>query len=976
MTGNSCFKNKMAFHTLILAFVFALFSNPIWAQDVQGDEAETDATENQTDEEEDSAKLDRLVVTGSLLKREDFTSTSPVQIVNAETQAQVGQLEIADILQNSTVASGTTQLNNQFNGFVIQGGTGVQTLDLRGLGASRTLILLNGRRPGGSGTRGQTQALDLASLPEIAVQRAEFVLDGSSSIYGSDAVAGVANVIMRRDVDGFEFQALTELPEAGGGELYRVGAIYGWNFDKGSATISAQWQRRQELTIGDRNFLNCPEDLFYDGSGNRIDRQDRSVTAGTQFSGCQNLYHNTVLDLFSGTRLIPSPDGVTIGPLPGYRPRANGRYDDEGGEAFYEDVLDADFTGSEYAINRQERLNIYATLDYTFDFWGGVDWDADFLYSNRNTKTEGWRQFFPLISSSNFIPYPNDPSYNPGMPLSIPVMPYPSNSEIDVDFYYFTTGLEGLLPTKNYWSWQIYATYSYSDGDYTRNSILNSKSGDIFLGDGNPPQVDYFSPGILSGSNMGALVDAVGAVHTGNTIYDQFQIVGIVAGDLFEMPAGTVGAAIGAEYRTFSIDDRPSAQSQEGDLWGESSALVTKGTNDVVELFVEAEIPLLAGLPAIEKLTLNVSARGFDYKEGGSDTVWKAGLGWQVTPTFLVRSTAGTSYRAPALFELFLGNETAFVGQLAIDPCIDWGESSNELVRTNCAAEGIPLDYSGAGASATVISGGGAGNLESETSDAFTFGLVWTPEFSDLSIAVDYIDIEVKNQITQLGSSAILGGCYNAQNYPNSFCDLFTRAPGSDPQFPYNIKTVTDTFINVNQQRYKGIDLNLVWNINLDFGLLELAAQSTWNLENISRLFDPNQIEGFDTTDFVGTVGSPKNVTNFRVTQNWQDWRFNYYLQYVSETDDSPFVDEETTYFGFDPAYADITMDRVFYHNISVIYQRDNWDLLVGINNLFDEAPDTVSDAFRSRRGNVPVAATQYDLLGRRYFMRLNWRFQ
>ncbi len=975
MTGNSCFKNKIAFHTLILAFVFALFINPIWAQDVQGDEAETDATENQTDEEEDSAKLDRLVVTGSLLKREDFTSTSPVQIINGETQAQVGPLEIADILQNSTVASGTTQLNNQFNGFVIQGGTGVQTLDLRGLGASRTLILLNGRRPGGSGTRGQTQALDLASLPEIAFQRAELVLDGSSSIYGSDAVAGVANIIMRRSVDGFEFQAMTELPEAGGGELYRIGAMYGWNFDKGSATISAQWQSLQELTIGDRDFLSCPEDLFFDSSGNRIDRQDRSVTAGSALSGCQNLYHNTVLDLFTGARLVPSPDGVTIGPIPGYRPRANGRYDDEGGEAFYEDVLDADFTGTEYAINKQERLNVYATLDYSFDFWGGVDLDADFLYSNRNTKTEGWRQFFPLISSSNFIPYPGDPSFNPGLPLSIPVMPYPSNSEIDVDFYYFTAGLEGLLPTKNYWSWQVYATYSYSDGDYTRNSILNSKSGDIFLGDGNPPQVDYFSPGILSGSNMSALINAVGAVHTGNTIYDQFQVVGILAGDLFTMPAGTVGAAFGAEYRTFSIDDRPSAQSQEGDLWGESSALVTKGTNDVIEFFVEAEVPLLAGITGIEELTLNVSARAFDYKEGGSDTVWKAGLGWKVTPTFLVRATAGTSYRAPALFELFLGNETAFVGQLAIDPCIDWGESTNELIRTNCANEGIPSDYTGAGASATVISGGGAGNLESETSNAFTFGLVWTPEFSDLSIAVDYIDIEVKNQITQLGSSAILGGCYNAQNYPNSFCDLFTRAPGDDPQFPYNIKDVTDTFINVNQQRYKGIDLNLVWNINLDFGLLEIASQSTWNLENISRLFDPTQVEGFDTTDFVGTIGSPKNVTNLRVTQNWQDWRFNYYLQYVSKTDDSPFVDEQTTYFGFDPAFADITMDEVFYHNISVIYQRDNWDLLVGVNNLFDKEPDTVSDAFRSRRGNVPVAATQYDLLGRRYFVRFNWRF-
>ncbi len=971
MTSTSRFEKKTVFHTFVLSLILALFANPTWAQDDQGDETDADATE---EEEEESADLGRIIVTGSLIKREDFTSSSPVQIVNAETQAQVGQLDIADILQNSTVASGTTQLNNQFNGFVIQGGTGVQTLDLRGLGASRTLVLLNGRRAGGSGTRGQTQALDLATLPEIAVQRAEFVLDGSSSIYGSDAVAGVANIITRRSVDGFEFQALTELTEEGGGNMYRLGAIKGWNFEKGSATLSAQWTKREELTIGDRDFLNCPEDLFRDANGNVIDREDRSITASETYSGCQGLYHNTVLDLFTGARYIPSPDGVTIGPFPGYRPRDNGRYDDEGGEAYYEDVLHSDILGSEHAINRMERLNVYATLDYTFDFWGGVDLDADFLYSNRNTQSENWRQFFPFITSSDYAPYPNDPSYHPGLAASLPVMPYPSNSEIDVDYYYATVGMSGLLPTDSYWSWQVYGTYSYSDGDYTGNSIIASRSGDRDFDD-SPPQVDYFSPGILSGANMSTLVDAIGEVHTGNTVYDQFSLTAIVSGDLFQMPAGTLGAAFGVEYRTFSIDDQPSEFSTGGDLWGQSSALVTKGTNDVVEAFVEADIPLLAGIPGIEELTLNISARAFDYKEGGSDTVWKAGLRWNLTPTFMLRTTVGTSYRAPALFELFLGDETSFVGQTGIDPCINWADSTNELIRTNCAAEGIPDDYTGLGSSATVISGGGAGHLDPETSDAFTVGLVWTPEFSDLSIAVDYIDIEVNNQISQLGSGAIVSGCYNAQNFPNAFCDLFTRAPGDATQFPHNILEVNDAFINVNEQRYKGIDLNLVWGHDLSFGQLEVALQSTWNLENVQRLFDPGLVEGFETTDYVGTVGSPDNVTNFRTTLNWQDWRFNYYLQYVSETDDSQFVDEETTYFGFDPAFADITMDQVFYHNISTIYQRDNWDLLVGINNLFDTSPDTVSDAFRSRRGNVPISATQYDLLGRRYFVRLNYRF-
>jgi len=975
MTSTNRFEKKTVFHTFVLSLILALFANPTWAQDDQGDETDADATE---EEEEESADLGRIVVTGSLIKREDFTSTSPVQIVNAETQAQVGQLNIADILQNSTVASGTTQLNNQFNGFVVQGGTGVQTLDLRGLGSNRTLVLLNGRRPGGSGTRGQTQALDLGMLPEIAMQRAEFVLDGSSSIYGSDAIAGVANVIMRRSIDGFEIQALTELPETSGGEMYRIGLANGWNFNKGSATLSLQYTKREELTVGDRDYLSCPEDKFVDAEGNQIDREDRSIDSQGGF-GCDNLYADTILDHWNGGRLVPSPDGVVIGPMPGYRPRANGRYDDPGGEAFYEDQLDFDFTGSEYAINKMERLNIYATFDYTFDFWGGVDWDADFLYSNRNTKAEGWRQFFPVIGSAWAAPYgygyANDPDWNPeiDLPLGQPVMPYPSNSEIDVDFYYFTTGLEGMLPTDSYWSWQVYGTYSYSDGSYSGNSILTSRSGDWSRSD-SAPLINYYDPGILSGSNMQALIDAIGVEHTGNTIYEQYQVTAILAGDLFQMPAGAVGAAFGVEYRYFSIDDQPSEASRTGDLWGQSSALVTKGNNDVIEAFFEAEIPLLAGIPAVEELTFNFSARAFDYDEGGSDTVWKAGLRWSVTPTIMLRGTAGTSYRAPALFELFLGDETAFASQLSVDACIDWGENTNELIRANCAADGIPDDYEGLGSSVLIISGGGAGNLESETSDAYTFGLVWTPEFADLSIALDYIDITVNDQISQLGSGSIVSGCYNAENFPNAFCDLFTRAPADSATFPHNILEVNDTFINVNEQAYKGVDLNLVWNHDLSFGQLEVALQSTWNLENVQRLFDPSEVQGFDTVDYVGTIGSPDFVSNFRTTLNWQDWRFNYYLQYVSETDDSIFLDEETTYFGFDPAYRDITMDEAFYHNISVIYRQDKWDLLVGINNLLDEEPDSVSGGVRGSRGNVPVAATQYDLLGRSYFVRLNWR--
>lgn len=939
-----------------------------WAQDDVDADDDNDTT---TEESDDGAVLDRIQVTGSLLKREDFTSTSPMQVIDAETQFQAGQLTVADILQGTTVAAGTTQLNNQFNGFVVNGGTGVQTLDLRGLGDNRTLTLLNGRRPGGSGTRGAVNAVDLATIPTLAVTRFELVLDGSSSIYGSDAVAGVANIITRRSVDQTEINALAEVPLDSGGEFYQAGIITGVNFTNGAWTLSAEWNKREALTIGDRDFLSCTQDLVFDAdTGARIDREDRSAIDDS-LRGCNQLYADTVLDFDNGGRLIPTPDGRVIGPLDGYRPRENQRYDSPGGQAYYEDILNFDFVDNEMAINELERVNIYSTLDYSF---GNVDWDADFLYSNRQTTTENWRQFFPTVVTGGYAePYPHPELIS----AFIPVMPYPSNSEIDVDFYYFTTGLSGVLSTDNYWAWEVYGSYSYSDGDYSRNSILVETSGD--WSDPRvtaPPLVDYLDPNILNGTDMMRLIDAVGVTNAGNTVYDQIQVVAILAGDLFQMPAGTFGTAIGLEYRDFSIDDQPSQLSQNDLLWGESSAGRTKGSNKVIEAFVEAEIPLVAGVTGVEDLTLNLSARAFDYDFGGNDWVWKAGLKWQIVPSFALRGTVGTSYRAPALFEQFLADQTSFANQTAVDACINWEEATNPNIRANCAADGIPGDYSGfPSTSARVIDGGGVDNLEAETSDSYTVGLVWTPEFANLNIALDYYNIEVNNQISQLGAASIVAGCYSGDNFPNAFCDLFTREPGN-ADFPYNIIDINDTFVNINQQTVEGVDLIGTWAGDFDWGTLDMELSVTRQLENVQRLFAPGSVEGFDDTDFVGRVGTPEWVSNFRTTFRWDDWSITYFLNYVSETDQSDVADEFDTYFGFENARYDIYMDDVFYHNLSVFYQQDNWDFLLGVNNLLDEEPDTVSTGVGlSRRGNVPVAASQYDLLGRRIFGRLNFRF-
>jgi iron complex outermembrane recepter protein len=952
------------------------FAPPVLAQTPETDEDAEQADADETGSEEAST-LDRVQVTGSLVRRLEYESISPVQVISADTSVEVGQIEAAEVLQQSSVAAGSTQITNQFSGFVVEGGTGVQTLSLRGLGAQRTLVLLDGRRPGPAGTRGQVGAFDLNVIPSAIVQRYEILKDGASSTYGSDAVAGVVNIITRSNVERPSLTLDVRAPFKSGGESWSASGATGWNFDNGSIVAAFEVYEERPLYLGDRDFFACSEDLFFDSNGNRIDRQDRSILAGTDLAGCPgNLYANTVIDAIRGLRYIPSPDGSTVGLIPGYRPRNNPTYANSP-QAAFEDVLNFDFIGDTQVIDNQERQTFFGKSDLTIG--NDIRWDTTVLINKRETNTARFRQFFPIVGGATApasFRYANSPSFVAPVPSGVaqPIMPFRSNQNIEVDYRYVATGFEGAFGGDNYWVWNVDASYSESEGDYSSLGIVASRSGDVRF-DRTAPRLNYFSPRFLSGAGIDELEAAIGAWDTGNTTYDQSVVSAVFSGDLFELPAGVAGAAVGGEHRRFSIDDQPGPLSRAGDLWGQSSAQVTKGDDHVSEVFGEIEAPLLSDLPAVESFTINASARGFKYDSvDDSDEVWKTGFGWQVIPEVRLRGTKGTSYRAPGLFELFLGNQTAFVSQLAIDPCINWGESTNQFIRANCAAENIPANYAGGASSATVISSGGAGILEPEKSEAKTLGIVFTPTFADFSVSLDYFEFEVRDQISQLGSGSILGGCYGAPVFPNTFCTLFDRNPANHPTAPFAITNVRSVYLNVNKQLVRGYDMLFRYERDFSLGNFELEGQLTYTMEDISQLFSSAQASGFDRIDRNGDIGRPKLVGNVRAAFERNDWTYTWFMNYVDETRALELA-PTTTYFGFAGAVRDIVADERLYHSASVRYSHNDWDVLVGVNNLFDADPPVVSSGVASRYGNTPAFATQYDWLGRRAFVRFTYRF-
>lgn len=955
---------------LAAAVLGCLYGSAVFAQEPVTE----DKTETETETKQEAATtVEKVQVTGSMIRRLGFDTVSPVQVITADTSATTGQLDTTSILQQTNVAAGSTQISNQFSGFVVEGGNGVQTLALRGLGANRTLVLLDGKRPGPAGTRGQVGAFDLNVIPSIILQRAEILKDGGGSIYGSDAVAGVVNLITRKSIDGPEIVVDANLPFESGGSRFNVSGATGWNFDNGNIVAAAQYYEMQPLKVGDRDFFRCSDDLVQDLDGNFLPFEDRSTTRGTANEGCINFgIFNAVDDLSrpaSNRRFGPSPDGVTFGPIPGYRLVRNVNANPATGTpAYYEQPAYLEAQNAAHIFSAQNRVSFFTAADFSFD---SVDWSGQYLYTSRETKSRRFRQFFPVVDGRQW-----------GFAgLIRPLIPFRSDNNTEVDYHYVASSFKGDFGSESTWSWSFDTTYSRSKGEYSSLGINRDLTGDRLTSvdrDGGLPPINYVDPAVLSGLAMEQLTDAIGQWHTGETTYDQFVTTAVATGELFSLPAGAVSGAVGAEFRRISINDRPSDLERSGGLWGQSSAVGTVGKDYIYEAFGEIEVPLLADLPLVEQLTLNSSARMFKYDTvEDSDYVWKVGMGWQVVPSFRLRATRGTSYRAPGLYELFLGDQTAFGSQAAIDPCINWGtDATNPNIRANCEAAGVPQDYDGTGSSATIVTGGGLGVLRPETSRAFTAGMVFTPTFANLSVSLDYFEIEVNDQIDQLGAANIVGSCYALPVYPNAFCDLFQRNPGSTPVGAYNIESVQDSYININKQLNRGYDLNVRWDQEFGFGKLEVESQVTYTMEDLVLLFDTSEASGYASDDQNGIVSRPKLVGNLRTALNRGDWTYTWNMNYIDATENWYFDPPVGSFRGTPNAVFDIRAGSALYHGASVRYNADKWGVVVGINNLFDRDPPNMSNGGGSTRyGTVPAFATQYDWFGRSAFVRVNYKF-
>ena len=936
---------------------------------------EEDAAENA--EEQRSQAVDEITVTGSRIKRNEFSTTAPVTIITNERSQLAGLLDASEILQNSTVASGQ-QINDTFSGFVTDGGVGANSISLRGLGAQRTLVLVNGKRWGPSGVRGSTNSVDLTAIPTSMISRFEILKDGASSVYGADAVAGVVNAITRERLDGAQLNAQVFSPE-NGGAAYSVDGAWGRVGDNWSFNVAGVYGEIEKTVEADLDYARCP-------TRPRVDGANIDPATGEEF--CFGFIYGLQSGPFGFARYEPSLTDPTDTSNPFYDSDIQGDFgipfwttvplnDDPNQGAFYRDTREPSIAEVQ-PDGKTWSLTSFGDYDFAIADRSATAY-YEFYYNRRETDVGGgFRQFFPLVPATN----PTNIMGTSG-PLAafggfgvLSVLPSyelgGTGSEIEIDRTNTFVGLRGDL-TEN-WTYDVYVGHSWSDGTYSSPNWLdgqvNASLDAEFDGSGNlvcsaaslalyPNCVAgnlFTEDALLRGILPQDYLDFISKTTVGTTEYTSEQFVGYVTGPLFELPAGEVQSVFGYEVRREEIDDRPDIDAQNGNLWGSSAAGITAGSDVVREFFTELEVPLLAGQPMAEELTFSGSWRYTDYNSYGADDTYRVALNYQIVPSVRVRATRGTSFRAPDLFEQFLGNETGFLAALGRDVCIDYGEnfdpSSN--VYQNCAAQGLAPDFGTGGAPAIRTVTGGNQELEAETSDSTTYGIVLQPDFLPVSLAISWFDIELKNTVSSPTIAFVVSDCYRSPDLSSPFCARI--APRDSMGF---LTDVDASLLNVGRQTSEGYDIDFLWEQEFSTFDFQLDLTATYVDEQERELLG-------ELDDFEGKWGFPQWSAELDLRADWRDWTFFYSVSWIDETSETPV----------DNLFC--RTDAETYQSASARYRGSDWEVIGTIRNITNNTPPIVSDGCGSQTANRflnTLPGGGYDILGRAFVVQVSKGF-
>jgi len=745
--------------------------------------------------------IEEIVVTGSRIPRDEFSSPSPIQVLDVDSARQIGIMSISEMLQRSPVANGTqidASLNtNAGNANATEGpsagGVGSSNISLRGLAPERTLILVNGRRMGSVGVRGAPAQPDISLIPFDMVDRVEVLTGGVSAIYGADAVAGVVNVWLRDEFDGFELSLNTEQPADKGGAVNQVSMIAGTTSEQVSIMFAAEYYDRERIITGDRDYAHCYRFAFLLESGER--RED-----------CANGFlDNMVMTEDFDDTLFYTPDGTSDSGVPNFAtwqvavpdPTViDPAYANLGpiNYIFFDRYNDQDERRASDLVGEQERISVVTTGKVSVDWWSNEEVFFETYYLNSKVfSIATTEQIFPgipgqvpqedvngnIIVDASGAPVLVPNPMNPFGTLVFPVVTLesvPQTRDVEREQFRFVAGLNGDFGNS---SWSYEGFYSYDRGIgfqaqpilFENHLILSTQTvrldanGDVVCGinsaasgfDTPNPCVplNMFADDIYIGgaSGEGVFSDAEYNYLVGNrtnrTVVEQTMFGAFATGELFEIGGERViAAALGGEYRIDEIDSQNDISGVMGLNAAENPLQEgsTTGDRDIFEVFAEINVPLL------ENLEIDAALRYTDEENFGSADTWRARIAYKPTDYLTISGSAGTSYRAPNLREQFLAGQGGGASS-QLDPCrareignaiaqVGPQDPDVQLLIGNCVAAGVPfvdsdgdgyLDQGGLGIGGTTINTRAGGNATAlpETSDSYTATILFRQPWTE-----------------------------------------------------------------------------------------------------------------------------------------------------------------------------------------------------------------------------------------------------
>ncbi|WP_086436978.1 TonB-dependent receptor domain-containing protein [Altererythrobacter xiamenensis] len=974
----------------------AMIATPVYAQDEDNEPA--------LQAEPDDAELGQtIVVTGSRIARRNVETAAPIAVVTDEEFTLSGAVNVENVVNTlPQVVPGTTSFSNN-------PGNGTATLNLRGLGTNRNLVLVNGRR---WMFYDVSQVVDLNTIPNFLIDTVDVVTGGASAVYGSDAMAGVVNFRLRQ-VDGVELGGQYAITDRGDGESYQIHGAIGTSFDdgRGSATVFAEYYNRSSVFQGDRAFSNVAvgAETFGDdlqAFGSSTVPYGRVNTPGTvaidEDGNTAPLAAGLTIDdaIFPTASVAQARNGETYNyapvnylqlPQERYLMGGYADYEFSDGHSFYTEVA--------YVNNRVAQELAATPVTGTFN----VDLATIQPFVDAATFAE-FQQLDANEAAASALRVANGLAPLAAAELGVVstfiqrrvIETGRRNSLDERNAFRVLGGVTG--PINDYMQYDAHYFYAR-----TRNA--NIQAGNVSRSafqaglDGTGTPINVFGPGTLTPE----MVDAI-TIQAQNGDISTLEVANATISGTFGDFAVTetsspIGFAIGAEYRGVAAQFIPDTALSSGDVIGFNAGDPTEGSYNVKDVFAELNIPIDFGGMSLE---LDGKARYSDYSLDTVGGVWAyaGGVKFQPVPDITLRGQYQRAVRAPNIAELFQGSAIGFPG--ATDPCSTAAAGTNATLNALCAANGVPTGAIGnpdlqINAQIPALFGGNP-NLSEETSDSWTVGVVLQPSFiPGLTITADYFDITVDNAISTVSLQRQFDLCFNqVQDLGSSFCAPFI---GTRDETTGSFTTANPPFLgsqNIATFSTTGVDLEVNYSSNVPFSLLTDQGDSRINFSFLGTYTDSFEVQEdplatpYDCAGRFGlTCGEPQAKYKWTSRLSWIDgplttslrWR---HLSSIKDDESVLTIEEWESFNGIGKIDSYDLFDLSFSFAVT-----ENFELGLGVNNLLDKLPGTPTfDAdglyVTNRPNSLLLGDNQeqantypstYDVLGRRYFASASFKF-